>query len=186
MVEYFAVTPPNGQPVYFAINQTSGEITTTAVLDRESFGSRYLFFTVRAVDKGQPPGDDYCTFPISITDVNDNNPAFGQSNFQGSILRTAAVGSLVMTVKATDKDIGANAEVTYAKVQDTPYFNINPGSGAIAVVQTLNSAVSYKCISYSYACKILSNDRKKKGEGGSLRLECFYCKNIIDQCHNFD
>jgi hypothetical protein len=24
-----------------------------------------------------------------------------------------------MTVKATDKDIGANAEVTYAKVQDT-------------------------------------------------------------------
>jgi hypothetical protein len=54
MVEYFAVKPPNGQPVYFAINQTSGEITTTAVLDRESFGSKYLFFTVRAVDKGQP------------------------------------------------------------------------------------------------------------------------------------
>jgi hypothetical protein len=36
-----------GQPVYFAINQTSGEITTTAVLDRESFGSKYLFFTVK-------------------------------------------------------------------------------------------------------------------------------------------
>jgi hypothetical protein len=46
-----AATPPNGQHVYFAINQTSGEITTTAVLDRESFGSKYLFFTVRAVDK---------------------------------------------------------------------------------------------------------------------------------------
>jgi hypothetical protein len=84
-------------------------------INREKFGSKYLFFTVRAVDKGQPPRDDYCTFPISITDVNDNNPAFGESNFQGSILRTAAVGSLVMTVKATDKDIGANAEVTYAK-----------------------------------------------------------------------
>ena len=166
MVEYFAVTPPNGQPVYFAINQTSGEITTTALLDRESLlGSKYLFFTVRAVDKGQPPGDDYCTFPFSITDVNDNNPEFGGSNFQGSILRTAAVGSLVMTVKATDKDIGANAEVTYAKVQDTPYFNINPNSGAITVAQTLNSTVSYKCILYSYACKILSNDIKRKGRG---------------------
>jgi len=144
MVEYFAVTPPNGQPVYFAINQTSGEITTTAVLNRESFGSKYLFFTVRAVDKGQPPGDDYCTFPISITDINDNNPAFGESNIQGSILRTAAIDSLVMTVKAIDKDIGVNADVTYAKVQNTSFFNIDPVSGAITVAQTLNSAVSIK------------------------------------------
>jgi hypothetical protein len=63
-----------------------------------------------------------------------------------SILRTAAVGSLVMTVKATDKDIGANAEVTYAKVQDTPYFNINPDSGAIYIIQFC----MHNCMIYTY------------------------------------
>ncbi|XP_071179939.1 neural-cadherin-like isoform X3 [Mytilus edulis] len=138
VVEYFAVT--DSQTVYFTINQTTGEVTTVMSLDRESFGSRYLFFTVRAVDKGQPPGDDYCTFPITIDDKNDNNPEFGAAQYAGNVLKTAVANTVVMTVKATDKDIGINADVTYTKAVDTEYFNIDTNTGVITVAKTLMSA----------------------------------------------
>lgn len=140
-MDYFAVTPGN-QEVYFTINKTTGVVSTEKVLDRESFGSRYLFFTVKAVDRGTPPGDEYCTFQISIGDDNDNKPEFGVSLYKGNIVRTAGIGRIVMTVKATDKDIGQNAEIVYSKVTASDFFDINNATGVISVSQALSSAVS--------------------------------------------
>lgn len=51
---------------------------------------------------------------VSVTDVNDNTPVFSASTYTKSILvKDAKVGDALLTLFATDKDMGLNALVTY-------------------------------------------------------------------------
>ncbi|KAG7248596.1 hypothetical protein CRUP_002594 [Coryphaenoides rupestris] len=54
------------------------------------------------------------TVNISLSDANDNPPVFDQRLYQMSVPESAAVGSAVGRIRARDRDVGVNAEMTYS------------------------------------------------------------------------
>lgn len=87
----------------FALNGTTGEITTAQILDRESLpNDRYDLIVLSS----QP------TYPIEVrilvVDVNDNAPEFPEPVTSVSFPESAAPDNKVLLDTATDRDAGAN------------------------------------------------------------------------------
>ena len=129
-----------GEPVAeFAVNPTTGEITTTQNLDRER-KSAYLL-TVSARDNGQPMMSDTTDVEVLVTDVNDNAPVFDQKSYQASISEAKINGTSVLTIHATDPDRGLNNRVRYTFAEGgdgNGTFTVNPSSGVIRTTRQLD------------------------------------------------
>ncbi|XP_039567875.1 protocadherin alpha-5-like [Passer montanus] len=98
-------------------------------LDRETIPVHRLVLT--ASDGGRPSLTGTMELVISVVDANDNAPQFNQSVYKVQLLESAAVGTLVTRVNATDADEGINSEVTYAVTNFIPpsgkdVISINP------------------------------------------------------------
>ncbi len=50
---------------------------------------------------------------ITVNDVNDRNPIFERQIYEATIPEDSPVGMPVEQLKATDADIGLNAQITY-------------------------------------------------------------------------
>jgi cadherin EGF LAG seven-pass G-type receptor 1 len=93
----------------FSIDSGTGVVTTLTSLDRELVELHY--FRVTAVDDSFPPRSGTTTLQINVLDANDHAPIFEASEYDASIRESVSVGSTVVTLKATDQDVGRNAEV---------------------------------------------------------------------------
>lgn len=93
----------------FTINNSTGWITASAALDRET--TEYYTFGVEARDNGIPVMSSSASISITVLDVNDNAPTFTEKIYSLKINEDAVVGSSVLTVTAVDRDI--NSVVTY-------------------------------------------------------------------------
>uniref|UniRef100_A0A8C4QLN7 Cadherin domain-containing protein n=1 Tax=Eptatretus burgeri TaxID=7764 RepID=A0A8C4QLN7_EPTBU len=102
----FANIPP-GFP--FAINNVTGLITVASELDRELLDCYDATVVVR--DHGKRSLNSSAMVSISVRDVNDNEPKFTQDTYNVRLNEDAAVGTSVITVTATDRDL--NNIVTY-------------------------------------------------------------------------
>ena len=63
----------------FTIDEISGQLKTTQVLDRESFDKHS--FTVKVVDGGSPPLSAEATLQIHVDDINDHSPEFESPSY---------------------------------------------------------------------------------------------------------
>ena len=62
---------------------------------------------------------------IEVTDVNDHAPKFTHSTYQRRISEATPEGASVLTVSATDADVGENAKLTYSlKEEDREFFSM--------------------------------------------------------------
>ena len=93
----------------FEINQFTGEIKTTGILDRETTSSYTI--TVNVNDGQASVGT---TFTITITDVNDNAPLFTESIYEIELPEDTTINQGVLTVEAQDKDQGSNKQIMYS------------------------------------------------------------------------
>uniref|UniRef100_A0A671R1N7 Cadherin EGF LAG seven-pass G-type receptor 1-like n=1 Tax=Sinocyclocheilus anshuiensis TaxID=1608454 RepID=A0A671R1N7_9TELE len=93
----------------FTINNSTGWITVSAELDRET--TEYYTFGVEARDNGVPVMSSSASVSITVLDVNDNIPAFTEKLYSLKINEDAVVGTSVLTVTALDRDV--NSVVTY-------------------------------------------------------------------------
>nr|XP_015208138.1 PREDICTED: cadherin EGF LAG seven-pass G-type receptor 1 isoform X2 [Lepisosteus oculatus] len=93
----------------FAINNSTGWITVSAELDRET--TDYYHFGIEARDHGVPVMSSSASVSITVLDVNDNIPAFTEKEYYLRINEDAVVGTSVLTVTAVDRDV--NSVVTY-------------------------------------------------------------------------
>lgn len=80
-------------------------------LDREVQDSYNL--VVIAADGGNPPRSERLLVNVRITDVNDNAPMLSSTIYNVSVKEDEPVGSVILTLKATDLDSGKNAEIRY-------------------------------------------------------------------------
>lgn len=85
--------------------------TAVTTLDRETRDTYSVLCRVH--DQGTPQRFADANITIIITDVNDNPPVFSVTAYTGSVQENSAVDASVLTVVATDVDIGANAAITY-------------------------------------------------------------------------
>ncbi|XP_062580597.1 protocadherin-9-like [Saccostrea cucullata] len=99
-------------------------------LDRE-VQSEYTI-TVLCQDEGTPPLNASSTFKVTVLDENDHDPVFTKPGYVVQTQEDNNIGSSLIRVSASDKDIGKNAEITY-KLQPTRYnFLIDPKTGLIS------------------------------------------------------
>lgn len=129
----------------FKINETSGEITTNTLFDRDEVTSRQkeMYITVIAADNGRPPLFDVCTFKIIINDINDNQPLFDKTNYSVLIPQDLQPKKEVMRIYATDSDDGKNSEVEYGfdnstYVEYIKYFDLDVNTGIITLKKPIS------------------------------------------------
>ncbi|XP_029019748.1 cadherin EGF LAG seven-pass G-type receptor 1 isoform X5 [Betta splendens] len=106
-LEYRLTDTSPGFP--FAINNSTGWVTVSDELDRET--TEFYTFGVEARDHGAPAMSSSASVSITVLDVNDNVPTFTEKTYALKINEDAVVGTSVLTVTAVDRDV--NSVVTY-------------------------------------------------------------------------
>jgi len=134
----YSISNNGGVNSVFRIGQSTGSITVDRALDRESVQEYSL--TIQASDGGSPPKTDTATVRITVTDVNDCVPQFSKREYTAKIPENTKPGQLVLTVSASDNDLGSNAVVVYSfsSGNDQGLFSINRLNGQIKVSKELN------------------------------------------------
>ncbi|NXN29925.1 PCDA2 protein, partial [Nycticryphes semicollaris] len=117
------------------------DLVLTKPLDRETVPVHRLVLT--ASDGGRPSLTGTMELVVSVLDANDNAPQFNQSVYKVQLTESAAEGSLVVRVNATDPDEGVNSEVTYTATNFFPLsgkdvITVNPQTGEIRLTGALD------------------------------------------------
>ncbi|XP_050819013.1 protocadherin gamma-B1-like isoform X20 [Gopherus flavomarginatus] len=122
------------------------ELVLEKSLDREKQNSHHLILT--AVDGGDPVRSGTAQIRVNVTDANDNPPEFTEEIYKVSVRENLPWGSLVLQVKAADKDEGLNAQITYS-FSNTPenarkVFHLDPENGRITNTGNLDFEDTHK------------------------------------------
>ncbi|XP_023096304.2 cadherin-23 isoform X13 [Felis catus] len=127
------LTPPG----YVQLEDSSaGKVIANRTVDYEEV--HWLNFTVRASDNGSPPRAAEIPVYLEIVDINDNNPIFDQPSYQEAVFEDVPVGTVILTVTATDADSGNFALLEYSLGDGEGKFAINPATGDIYVLSSLD------------------------------------------------
>ena len=136
---------PNGQFSFsiigeeqnqFFINPQTGEVYVTSTLDREQ--QDFYQIMVQVADLGTPPLSSVGAVNVTVTDVNDNAPVFGQESYTADVAENQPANFEVFSVSAEDFDLGVNAELQFSIVGGSIPFQIDPQSGAVRTTRPLD------------------------------------------------
>ena len=137
VVEYVLLTPA----VPFGIDRETGLISVTGALDREQAASYEL--RVRVQDGGAPPSHVNVSVHVTVSDLNDETPTFGQAAYTCALSELAGAQALCVQVSATDRDEpgNANSRLSYtliepAGLEDT--FAVDAQTGHVRLVRALD------------------------------------------------
>ncbi|KAK6975336.1 cadherin-related tumor suppressor, partial [Biomphalaria glabrata] len=130
----------------FIINAQTGALSLKSALDRETIANHSVL--IEAKDGGTPSRSSQQTLVVQVTDANDNAPIFTNAEYRKTVDEDVAVGTSVLRVLATDKDIGFNGAVRYFIVsgEGSNDFNLDMTSGVLRVQKMLDyeRITSYK------------------------------------------
>ncbi|XP_062989085.1 cadherin-23-like [Elgaria multicarinata webbii] len=150
LISVSAVDPDkgaNGQITYELFNLSpegyvqledisAGKIVSNRTVDYEEV--QWLNFTVRASDNGTPRRSAEMPVYLEIVDINDNNPVFSQPSYQKPVFEDVPLGTVILRVRATDADSGRFAQIRYSLGDGEGKFGINPTTGDIYILSTLD------------------------------------------------
>lgn len=131
----------------FHLDSYTGALTLERELDFERRPAYNL--TVRAVDHGLPRSlSSSCFVEIEVLDVNENlhKPVFTEFVYEAGVMEDAAVGTSIVTLTASDKDLGRDGVVRY---------HISDGSGL--GVFSIDEETGKKMFVYSNKIITISN-----------------------------
>ncbi|XP_036247619.1 protocadherin-16 [Molothrus ater] len=119
----------------FHLNPSTGALSIVRALNREEVAQHNL--TVVATDHGFPRLSATQLLSVLVLDVNDEAPVFEKPEYQAHIMENLPAGSPVLQVLATDRDLGANGQVSYGGLSGGP-FSIHPQTGLIVTTRPLD------------------------------------------------
>ncbi|XP_071426412.1 protocadherin beta-15-like [Pithys albifrons albifrons] len=174
-IQAYRITPENE---YFSAsfdsqseNDRNVELVLEKPLDREEQAE--IDFSVIAVDGGSPPRRGTTQVHIVVLDVNDNAPVFTQKTYVVQVLENVPEGSVVLSVVATDRDAGVNADISYQFSQTvgktSSIFSIDSRSGEIKLTKPLD---------FEAADRHEFNVRAR--DGGGLSTICKVLVEVLD------
>ncbi|NWX29081.1 PCD23 protein, partial [Notiomystis cincta] len=121
----------------FKMNSDSGELITTASLDRETQDNFTL--VIECHDLGSPARRSTAQLQITVLDENDHSPLFAKSQYQISVTEDLEEGSAILDLCASDEDDGPNGAVTYSLIDGTHgAFAIDGVTGSIRTAKALD------------------------------------------------
>uniref|UniRef100_A0A671Q6N2 Protocadherin Fat 2-like n=1 Tax=Sinocyclocheilus anshuiensis TaxID=1608454 RepID=A0A671Q6N2_9TELE len=97
---------------------------------------------------------------IQVLDTNDLKPLFYPASYHVLIKEDTPIKSSLVGVSATDADIGSNAEFYYSITTRSHPFAIDPFTGTITLIKTLDASQRDR-----YELTVLAEDRAKKISG---------------------
>uniref|UniRef100_A0AAY4BDK2 Cadherin domain-containing protein n=1 Tax=Denticeps clupeoides TaxID=299321 RepID=A0AAY4BDK2_9TELE len=127
---YVSYSIPHNNDV-FAINESTGDITLSGVLDYEKV-KRYEL-NILGTDGGGLT--DSTKVVVDVTDVNDNIPTVAVMSSSKSVEEDALPGTVIAVIKVQDVDSGSNGDVLCYINDDVP-FKMKPSSNHIYSLQT--------------------------------------------------
>ena len=133
---------------FFTINNSTGEISTAVVVDREGLAAMnalimesQIMFDVQVSDNGNPARFSTQTVTFMITDINDNAPEFVNPPTMIPVSEAAMTGYEVTELQANDIDLGENAVISYSLTGATQ-FTINSTTGVVTLASSLDYEMS--------------------------------------------
>ncbi|KAF3694240.1 Protocadherin Fat 2 FAT tumor suppressor -like protein 2 Precursor [Channa argus] len=123
---------------FFHLDPKSGVLVMTEELDYEMISVHTLIVMVR--DQEIPVKRNFVKVVVHVEDYNDHSPVFLSPRYEAIISNLAPMGSEVIRVKALDKDVGSNAEISYSMHSGNidNIFAIDPDLGSITVSKPLD------------------------------------------------
>uniref|UniRef100_A0A665WB09 Protocadherin-15 n=1 Tax=Echeneis naucrates TaxID=173247 RepID=A0A665WB09_ECHNA len=171
----------------FALNETSGAISTAKPLDFETNSSYILKVeadSMRVVSSNlrAPSKSNTAKVVIDIQDENDHPPVFTRPLYIGGVAEDAKTFTSVLQVQALDKDTGNYSSMIYRLIippqtgKDTKDskdgFVIEPYSGVV------KTAIMYRNMRRSYfKFEVMATDNY--GQGHSSKAEIVVCNNLF-------
>ncbi|MRI72349.1 cadherin repeat domain-containing protein, partial [Enterococcus casseliflavus] len=114
-----------------------------SALDRETISNYDVIVTAR--DGGSPSLLATASVSVEVADVNDNAPAFAQSEYTVFVKENNPPGAHIFTVSAMDADAQENALVSYSLVERrvgerllSSYVSVHAESGKVFALQPLD------------------------------------------------
>ncbi|XP_064837354.1 protocadherin gamma-A12-like isoform X23 [Oncorhynchus masou masou] len=118
-------------------------LVTTSELDREKISDYNI--TITATDEGSPPLSSSTTIHVSVSDVNDNPPAFEEQSYSSYVTENNKPGSSMCSVTARDPDWRQNGTVVYSLLPSdvngfpvSSFLSINGDTGVIHTVKSFD------------------------------------------------
>ncbi|XP_066506576.1 protocadherin alpha-2-like [Hoplias malabaricus] len=105
-------------------------------LDREDVAVYHI--AVKATDEGTPSLSSTSVLTVHIADVNDNMPLFPEPFMNVYVKENSPAGVVIGNVRAQDKDVSENAQISYALIGGLPFIDINSETGDIYSKQSFN------------------------------------------------
>uniref|UniRef100_UPI00398F78D5 protocadherin Fat 3-like isoform X1 n=2 Tax=Pristiophorus japonicus TaxID=55135 RepID=UPI00398F78D5 len=140
----------------FNIEMETGWLTILMPMDRELTDKYILNITI--YDLGSPPKCAWRLITIHIQDANDNKPQFLLESYLVSIPEDTVIGTEVVQIEATDKDLDRNSKVMYTLLTNTHQFAINASTGIVYVTGSLDRELITNC-----TLKIEARDQAESG-----------------------
>ncbi|XP_065817798.1 cadherin-2 [Labrus bergylta] len=166
------------------INEETGVVHVLKPVDYEAFPM--LKLTFKALKKDTNEVDTQLGVEIIIEDVNDNPPNFAQKVYEQDILESTLQGTVVVTVKAIDKDNGTNGKFDYRIAKVTPeHDNVKFFLKQSDISKT--ATISFRgCLEYKTAKKyIITVVATDRGENIQLSNSSTVILNIKDGNNHF-
>ncbi|XP_061313176.1 protocadherin gamma-A2-like [Pezoporus flaviventris] len=116
------------------------ELVLEKALDREEAAFHEL--VLRARDGGEPAQTGTARIRVTVLDANDNAPVFSQEEYTARVAEDVPVGSVLVTITASDADEGLNGNVKYSLKKITAkasrVFELDAETGALTLVRPLD------------------------------------------------
>ncbi|ESP01956.1 hypothetical protein LOTGIDRAFT_52062, partial [Lottia gigantea] len=138
------------------------KVLLNTVLNRETQDSYDL--RVTCTDQGEPPMSSTATLSLLVTDVNDKTPVFSHRIYNATIAENNSIGDFLVTVRATDDDIGVNAEIDYSVANNDRRISVS-SSGIISARSIFDREEESKII-----FTVLATDRGSSPLVGSAQV----------------
>ncbi|KAL8194353.1 UNVERIFIED_CONTAM: hypothetical protein K2H54_015978 [Gekko kuhli] len=107
---FFSNNVPSSFTKVFSINSNTGELRVFGEVDFEDVNLYDL--QIVAEDKGNLPFSGHCKVYIEVIDMNDNTPEVTVSSLSVPVLENSPPGTVVALISISDRDSGANGQVT--------------------------------------------------------------------------
>ncbi|XP_019361601.1 PREDICTED: cadherin-related family member 2 [Gavialis gangeticus] len=193
----------------FAINDTTGTITVTGALDRESLPSDELLLEVlaheRNLDIHNQSAQAQATVTVRVTDVNDNRPQFyrcvlprcdftgpPQHHFKGHIAEHASARLPVanLSIVARDPDKGSNGTFELSlQGPDAAAFLVLPsrvtGEGEVQLLVQNPVLVDYERL-HVMTVEIIANDTRNPTNCCSMATVTIQLEDTNDHSPTFN
>ncbi|NXS84166.1 PCDGA protein, partial [Erpornis zantholeuca] len=116
------------------------ELVLAKALDRE--GAAFHELVLRAMDGGDPARTGTARIRVTVLDANDNAPVFSQAEYTVRVPEDVPVGSVLVSLTATDTDEGLYGYVKFSMKKATDMasdiFHLDSETGEITLLRSLD------------------------------------------------